>query len=230
MQQYFYHDILKVGDIIPLDKEILYHLKKVLRKDENYIFRLVDKNEDVFYCKLIDDNANILEKLNENNELDVDITVILSLIKNDKFELCIQKLTELGVNRIIPFNANRSIIKIKKDNKISRYQKIIKEASEQSHRNRIPIIENDIDLKDIKNYMSDLNIIAYEKEDSSHTKINYSNYKSITIMIGPEGGFELNEIKLLNELGFINISLGKRILRAETAAIFLTSLIIGEYQ
>lgn len=230
MQQYFYHDILKAGDIIPLDKEILYHLKKVLRKDENYIFRLVDKNEDVFHCKLIDDNANILEKLNENNELDVDITVILSLIKNDKFELCLQKLTELGVNRIIPFNANRSIIKIKNDNKISRYQKIIKEASEQSHRNRIPIIENYIDLKDIKNYMSDLNIIAYEKEDSSNTKINYSNYKSITIMIGPEGGFELNEIELLNELGFINISLGKRILRAETAAIFLTSLIVGEYQ
>ena len=84
-------------------------------------------------------------------------------------------------------------------------------------------------MKDIKNYLSDLNVVAYEKEDSDNTKTDL-NKKSITIIIGPEGGFESEEINELNKLGFINISLGKRILRAETAAIYLTSLIVGENQ
>lgn len=229
MQQYFYDKKLNVEDIISLDEEIIFHLKKVLRKDEDYIFRIVDNRGIVFLCNLVDNKGHIIEELDDNNELDVDITVILSLIKNDKFELCIQKLTELGVNKIIPYQAKRSIIKGKLDNKLIRYQKIIKEAAEQSLRNKIPFIRNTITIKDIKNYLSELNIVAYEKEDSENNKIDL-NKKSITIIIGPEGGFELEEINELNKLGFINLSLGKRILRAETAAIYLTSLIVGENQ
>lgn len=232
MQQYFYPESLNINETISLNDDILYHLKKVLRKDDNYIFRLVDKNHKIFLCHLKDnDKALIVEELNENNELDVEITVILSLIKNDKFELCLQKLVELGVCRIVPYLAQRSIIKGENSkNKMSRYTKIITEAAEQSHRNIIPEITNNINLNEIKNYLGDLNLLAYEKEDSKNTNIDFNNAKKITIIIGPEGGFTNEEIEYFNTLGFNSISLGKRILRAETAAIYLTSLIVGKYQ
>ena len=228
MQQYFLDQKLNINDIVSLRDDILYHLVKVLR-NTNTEFRLVDNTQTVYLAKLINNQALIVDRLNENNELDVDITVILSLFKSDKFELTLQKLTELGVKRIIPYNAKRSIVKEnKKDRKLERYKKIVTEASEQSHRNIIPEILPAINLKDIVNYKSELNFIAYEKENSN--LLNSIKGKSITIVIGPEGGFEEDEYKAIVDMGFESISLGKRILRAETAAIFLTSIIVGDNQ
>lgn len=228
MQQYFLDQKLNINDIVSLRDDILYHLVKVLR-NTNTEFRLVDNTKTVYLAKLINNQALIVDRLNENNELDVDITVILSLFKSDKFELTLQKLTELGVKRIIPYNAKRSIVKEnKKDRKLERYKKILTEASEQSHRNIIPEILPAINLKDIVNYKSELNFIAYEKENSN--LLNNIKGKSITIVIGPEGGFEEDEYKAIVDMGFESISLGKRILRAETAAIFLTSIIVGDNQ
>lgn len=228
MQQYFVENELKTNDVIELEDDIIYHLTKVLRST-NKTFRLVDKNHNVFIANLLDNSkAKIVSKLDENNELDCDITVILALIKSDKFELTIQKLTELGVKRIIPYNAKRSMVKeTKTDKKLLRYKKILMEASEQSHRNVIPEILPAIDLKDIVKYKSDLNIIAYEKDDDVSKSFKA---KSITIIIGPEGGFEENEYQEIVKMGFKSVSLGKRILRAETAALYLTSIIVGDNQ
>lgn len=224
MQQYFIDTTLKENTTVKLRDDILYHLTKVLRST-NKTFRLVDYNSDVFLAELSDNKAHIIKKINENNELDTDITVIMSLIKQDKFELTLQKLTELGVKRIIPYNAKRSIVKeTKTDKKLERYKKILTEASEQSHRNIVPEILPAIDLKDIEKYKSDLNIVAYEKETNC---LGSLKAKSITIIIGPEGGFEEDELNKIISLGFNSLSLGKRILRAETAAIYLTSLIVG---
>ena len=224
MQQYFIDYVLEVGTSIKLRDDILYHLTKVLRST-NKSFRLVDTNSNIFLAELSGNCASIIKQINENNELDTDITVIMSLIKQDKFELTLQKLTELGVNRIIPYNAKRSIVKeTKTEKKLERYKKILTEASEQSHRNKIPEILPAIDLNDIKKYKSELNIIAYEKDDNIIT--SYKS-KSITIIIGPEGGFDEDELNRIISFGFNSVSLGKRILRAETAAIYLTSLIVG---
>ena len=228
MQQYFVDTKLNVNDDVTLRSDIIYHLTKVLRST-NKTFRLVDINGDVFLCNLVDDKGKVIDKLKENNELVINITAIVSLIKQDKFELILQKLTELGVNKIVPFNAKRSVVKeTKGDKKLIRYKKILEEAAEQSHRNRIPQITNAIDIKDVKDYMSDINLIAYEKEDSG-VKSNLMG-KSITFVIGPEGGFDEDEFNKFKEFGFTSISLGKRILRAETAAIYLTSIIVGENQ
>lgn len=228
MQQYFIEDELKENDVINLRDDILYHLTKVLRQT-NTIFRLVDKNSNIYECELINKQAKVIKKLNEFNELDVDITCIISLIKQDKFELTLQKLTELGVKRIVPYNAKRSIVKeTKADKKHERYLKIVTEASEQSHRNNIPEITNAISFNEIKNYMSDINLIAYEKENSDVKESLKA--KSITIVIGPEGGFEIEEVENFKKLGFKSISLGKSILRAETAAMYLTSIIKYENQ
>ena len=228
MQQYFVDYKVKENDVIELDDDVIYHLKKVLRKDSFYNFRIVDNNSDVFLASLKDNNQCLIkEKINENNELDCDITCILSLIKMDKFELTIQKLVELGVKTIVPYEANRSVVKIKDNKKLDRLRKIIKEAAEQSHRNIIPKLENVATIKDLNKYMSQDNYICYESEDNI---ADIKGSKSITYIIGPEGGFEDKEYKKICELGFESISLGKRILRAETAAIYMTSVIVSKCQ
>lgn len=229
MQQYFSTLDFKENDIVPLDKESLYHLKKVLRKDTSYTFRLVNVNHEIFIGHLTENDFFYAEKkLEEDNELDVDITCILALIKSDKFELCIQKLVELGVKRIIPYNATRSVVKIKKDSKLDRYKKIILEACEQSHRNIIPEIIEPCNINDLENYKSEVNYICYEDENCLNSSIETG--KSITYVIGPEGGFDDREYEKIKSFGYKPISLGKRILRAETAAIYATSVIVSKCQ
>ena len=228
MQQYFVSETLSTGDEINLDKDILYHLVKVLRKDSSYTFRIVDQNGSIFHASLSGkDTCLIKEKLDEDNELSCDITCILSLIKSDKLELCIQKLVELGVKRIVLYDARRSVMKIKDEKKLQRLSKIALEAAEQSHRNIVPQVLMPISIKQMKDYMSEKNYICYESERNI-TDIPSSS--SITYIIGPEGGFEDKEYEQICALGFESISLGKRILRAETAALYMTSVIVSKCQ
>ena len=228
MQQYFTDKRLQLNDTVRLDDEVLYHLIKVLRKDDTYTFRLCDSEGNIFHCHLINNHeAVVTEKLDEDNELDCEITCILSLFKNDKFELCLQKLTELGVKRFVPYQAVRSVVKAKDDKKVLRMKKIVKEAAEQSHRNMIPEVTEVIDLKHLDRYLSENNYICYE---SSRNIVDIQPGSSLTYIIGPEGGFEDREYEKILELGFEPISLGKRILRAETAAIYMTSIIVGKCQ
>jgi len=228
MQQYFVDEELHSGQQITLDDDVIYHLVKVLRKDSSYTFRICDDSGKIFHAHLIDKNSCIIEDLTgENNELESDITCILSLIKNDKFELCIQKLVELGVKRIVPYEAVRSVVKIKDNKKLERLRKIAREAAEQSHRNLIPEITEPAGLKDLEKYKSEANYICYESE-TNIADIGPSS--SITYIIGPEGGFEDREYENICRMGFESVSLGKRILRAETAAIYMTSIIAGKCQ
>lgn len=228
MQQFFINEKIDIDTYISLSSEVTFQLKKVLRVNDGYEFRLVDCVGIPYLCEYKDGKAYVKSKIDENNELDVDITVILSLIKNDKFDFALQKLTELGVTRIVPYKAKRSVVKEGKGtNKLDRFRKIVTEASEQSHRNRIPEICDYASFKDLPKYLSDINILAYEKETNI---INDFKSKSITILIGPEGGFETDEVENFISMGFNSISLGKRILRAETAAIYLTSIIVGANQ
>lgn len=228
MQQYFVDINVKTGDIVALNDDILYHLIKVLRKDNTYKFRIADALGNIYYANLINNRECLIkESTNENNELNCDITCVLSLIKNDKFELTLQKLVELGVKRIVPYKSRRSVVKVKDNRKIERLNKIVREAAEQSHRNIIPEICEFADLNDLEKYKSELNYICYESDNNI---ANISSSKSITYVIGPEGGFEDSEYKKICDMGYESISLGKRILRAETAAIYMTSIIVGKNQ
>jgi len=228
MQQYFVSETLSTGDEINLDKDILYHLLKVLRKDSSYTFRIVDQSGSIFHASLSGkDTCLIKEKLDEDNELSCDITCILSLIKSDKLELCIQKLVELGVKRIVLYDARRSVMKIKDEKKLQRLSKIALEAAEQSHRNIVPQVLMPIGIKQMKDYMSEKNYICYESERNI---ADIPSSSSITYIIGPEGGFEDKEYEQICALGFESISLGKRILRAETAALYMTSVIVSKCQ
>lgn len=228
MQQYFVNYKVNTNDLITLSDDVLHHLKTVLRKDSSYTFRIADNNGDIYYASLYDNKSCLIkEKLNEDNELDRDITCIIALIKNDKFELTIQKLVELGVKRIVPYQSARSVMKIKDNKKLERFKKIIIEAAEQSHRNFVPELTEIAKIKDLEKYKSEDNYICYESENSV-TDIKPT--KSVTYIIGPEGGFEDSEYKTICDKGFKSISLGKRILRAETAAMYVTSVIVSKNQ
>lgn len=226
MQQYFTDKTLAINDLVFLDEEILYHLEKVLRKGDDSRFRLVDGKKQVFLCSLKNRQALVLEKLEENRESKINVTAIVSLIKNDHFELCLQKLTELGVSRIVPYEAERSVVKGLKEAKLKRFQKIVQEASEQCLRTKIPEVTSLAKLKDLSRYLSQINLLPYEKEDPNN-RINWQDCKDLTYIIGPEGGFTLKEVEILKEMGFVSVSLGPRILRAETAAIYMAVISSG---
>ena len=228
MQQYFINQKIKENDIINLEDNVIYHLKKVLRKDSSYTFRVCENQENIYLCHLLDDNSVSVDKyIDENNELDVRITAVISLIKFDKLELILQKLVELGIYKIVLYQARRSVVKLENDKKFIRLNRIILEACEQSHRNIIPELVYVNNISDLKPYLSKDNYICYENENNI-VDININD--DITYIIGPEGGFEDNEYQDLLSLGFNPISLGKRILRAETAAIYMSSIIVSKCQ
>ena len=180
MQQYFSDIDFKENDEVLLDADTLYHLKKVLRKDENYTFRLVNKNHEIYKGHLTSNNTFLaIEKLNENNELDVDITCVLALIKSDKFELCIQKLVELGVKRIVPYNAYRSVMKIKKD---SKYNKL--KLSELIEKPKWTIVDAYAEKTLIINYVPTGTVTAPSINLTSTTKTFISSVSGITLTKG----------------------------------------------
>ena len=232
MQEYFATD--KKNNEFVLSSQDLFHIEKVLRmKQGDHI--IVTYDEEKYDCIVSFSSGiriNIVRKLDINNELTVDVTLIYGLPKKDKFEMVIQKSCELGVSSIVPFMAKRSVVILDEkntDKKLQRWEMIAKEACEQSKRNTKVKILNPINLKDIKMYMSELNLVAYEDLSCLGNKLLFSllekKPKSITIIVGPEGGFDKEEISYLNEIGFISVSLGKRILRSETAPLYLLSVI-----
>ena len=157
------------------------------------------------------------------------MTIAVSLVYEQKFDLILQKLTELGVSRIIPVKTERSIVKIddsKITKKYQRWQTICKEASEQSHRTNIPKAERIMTLQELTKEVADTKLICSLGESTKplHTYLN-ENIKSLLFVIGPEGGFSEKEEKLLVENSFERTTLGKRVLRVETAAMYVASII-----
>lgn len=177
--------------------------------------------------------AEILEKNYKNTELPVKLYLFQGLPKSDKMELIIQKAVELGVHSVIPVEMHRCVVKLddkKKRNKVSRWQSISESAAKQSKRNTIPEIQDVLTYNQALDYAQklDLVLVPYENEEGMKaTKDALSLIKSgmsVGIFIGPEGGFEEQEIEKAVSLGAKSISLGQRILRTETAAITALSM------
>ena len=232
MQRYFVKKVEK-GKFILSDQDI-YHIKKVMRFNENDKIEVV-ANEIVYLCN-IDSlepfGISIIKQYQEDRNLNINLTIGISLVQEQKFDLIIQKLTELGVTDIIPLKTERSKVKIEEkkiEKKYQRWNMICKEASEQSNRTSVPIIEPITSLAKINTTKFDLKLICSTSNKSKSIKeiINKQNNdaKNILFIIGPEGGFSENEENKLINNEFIPISLGKRILRVETAAIYVASII-----
>ena len=230
MQRYFVQD--KKEDYLYLTREDLHHIKNVMRNQIGDIIECVYK-EEVYHCRIeaLDDvKVKILSKEEENHELNVNITIAIALVKEQKMDIILQKLTELGVNRIIPLKMERSIVKLdnsKSTKKQERWQSICKEASEQSKRNKVPIVEKVMSIDELNKEEYDKMFVC-----STNESTNLLNYylqdniieKNLLFVIGPEGGITEKEEQKLKKIGMIPISLGNRIMRVETAAIYIASV------
>lgn len=208
------------------------HIRNVLRMKEGDTF-LVSENGISNLCEIISIEGEtavveIIEEDYQSTELPVKIYLFQGLPKSDKMELIIQKTVELGVHAIIPTEMSRCVVKLeekKKKSKTDRWQAISESAAKQSKRNVIPEVMNVMPYKEALSEANklDLILVPYESEDGMESTKNalseIKNGISVGIFIGPEGGFDEKEIELAKEKGAKIISLGKRILRTETAAI-----------
>lgn len=197
---------------------------------QNYIAKITEINKEDVECKIV-------EKIASNTEATVHITIFQGLPKADKMELIIQKCTELGVKEITPVQMKRCVTKLDEKSsskKIERWQKIAEVAAKQSGRDAICKINNVINIKNICNICQnyDIVLVPYENEENISLKDVIKdlpqNIKKIGIVIGPEGGFEEQEIEILRQSNCKIVTLGERILRTETVAIAVSSVILYE--
>ena len=234
MQRYFVKE--KNNNKFVLTDSDIHHIKKVMRCKNNDQIEVVYDNV-VYLCNIDDIDSltlSIIKNYKEDRELTIDLTIAVALVQEQKFDLILQKLTELGVTSIVPLKTERSIVKIdssKAEKKKIRWETICKEASEQSHRTSIPTIHNIMTMKELLNNKKQLNLIC-SLNDKTEPLENYltNNIQNILFVIGPEGGFSPKEENYLMENGFESTTLGKRILRVETAAIYVASIINYVYK
>lgn len=233
MQRYFVKDFDKeYSNTFTLSEDDSYHIIKVMRYKINDLIEVVSK-DNMYICKITELGKNVKCEVNEKVLSKVtnipNVTIAQSLVKEQKMDYILQKSTELGVNKIIPIKTIRSIVKIENDNKkVDRWQKIVKEASEQSKRLDIPTIEKPININELAALQYDYKILCSVNETSINIKKALQNVKysdTILIVIGPEGGFDKKEEQVLIDSGFVSTSLGTRVLRTETASLFVLSVI-----
>lgn len=218
-------DIGYIKNVLRLKKE-----DKIIVLDgsnKEYLTKIQSISRDKINCKIL--NENIVE-----DKINIDITLAQAIPKHKKMDLIVEKATELGVARIIPVVTERTIANIS-SNKIERLKRIAKESAEQCGRYKIPLINHisDLDtvLKEIKNY--DLAIMPWELEREVSIKDilknNIAGKNKIIVIIGPEGGFSLTEINKARDNNIMVVSLGKLILRVETACLSTLSIINYEF-
>ena len=237
---------IKDNNEVVIIGEDVKHISNVLRmkpEDEvqvcnaetsiNYLISLEKFEKDKIYGK-------ILKEIKSEAESSVNINIFQGVPKSDKMELIIQKSTELGVKEITPVDMIRCVSKVsQKDEKkkLERWQKISEVAAKQSGRDIIPVINKINTIEDICKKINeyDIIIVPYEKAENTDFKDAIGKVKksnkmdvSIGIVIGPEGGFEESEIEKLKSSGAVIVTLGKRILRTETVALAMVSVIMYE--
>lgn len=235
MQRYFSNK--KNDNKFILSNDDLYHIKTVMRMNDGAKIEVVYEQE-VYICSLknvINDIEIIIdEKIDNKLNNTKEIILAVPLVKEQKMDLILQKSTELGVNKIIPFIAERSVVKLKDGKekcKVERWQKICKEASEQSKRVDIPVVTDVKCLSDLVNFDGD-KIICSTKKSVNSIKMflqNHNEYDKLLIVIGPEGGLSEKEENYLVKNNFVQVSLGNRIMRVETVPLFLLSVINYEF-
>lgn len=227
MQHYFG---IKKNNKMLLSSDDIYHIKTVMRmKDKDNV--VITENKISYLCEIenikSDIEFSIIKQLDENKEVIPKTRLIIPLLKEQKMDYILQKSTELGVDEIIIYEAKRSVVKEKNiDKKINRWTKILKEASEQSFRSYIPTINGVFKINELN--LDGIKILASTKEVKKNIKKvlkTVSTCDTINIVVGPEGGLDDTEEKVLNEMGYISVTFGTRILRVETVPLFILSII-----
>lgn len=241
MHRFFVDTSCIDNDTITITGDDVQHISRVLRLKCDDLLEICDTCGTDYLCKIASVTkdtviSDIIKKIPTCTESNLNITLYQGIPKGDKLEYIIQKSVELGVNRIAPVAMKRTVVKLKNASlKTERQQKIALEAAKQSKRGIIPKISCPVSfedmLKEIKNSADALNILAYENEMQNNIKdilTNNREIKNINIIIGPEGGFDDDEINAAKEADINIITLGPRILRCETAPIAVISAVMYE--
>lgn len=233
---------------IQITGEDVNHIKNVLRKTIGDTLEVCNKDNSKNYLaeiSLIDKDLIecIIKQVIENDtESNVFINVFQGIPKSDKMELIIQKSVELGASRITPVAMKRCVVKLApkdESKKIIRWQKIAEVASKQCGRNIVPEVGSITNINDICNAICDYDVVlvAYENEKVNKLKCELEKLKNnpnknikISIVIGPEGGLEPDDVEMLKSKGAKVITLGNRILRTETVALNMISIINYELE
>ena len=235
MQRYFISKEEFLENIIRGDD--VFHIFKVMRNkpgdlievcfnEEGYVAKISELSNE--YVKF-----DIVKELPKKSSNKPKITLIQGLAKGDKNDDIIKHGTELGVDNVILISMKRSIVKITKDkvdNKLIRFNKIAKEAAEQSHRFSVPQVDLIGNFSELNENLYDVKLLLDEEEAKKEdglliSKIDMLNAKSIAFVIGPEGGIDDGERELLIIKGFIPVSLGDNILRTETASLAFLAML-----
>lgn len=234
MQRYFAENLKDETFFISPDDK--HHILKVMRLKEGDEIICVYQGKSALcsIAEITDDvlSAEVVKWEEDSVELPIHVAIASGLPKGDKLELVIQKGTELGASRFIPFTASRSIVKWdekKAAKKVERWNKIAKEAAEQSHRQQLPEVTPPHSIKTLieESKKFDYKVIAFEEDakvgESSvlqTTLAAIQKGQSLLFVFGPEGGLTLDEVSELKEHGFLSCGLGPRILRTETAPLY----------
>ncbi|WMM23509.1 RsmE family RNA methyltransferase [Tissierella sp. MB52-C2] len=227
-------------DVIEIIGTDVKHIKDVLRMKTDEKIE-IGSNGITYTCEIssMDKNkiiAKIIDKREGTNESDINITLYQGLAKGNKMDLIIQKCTEIGIKEFYPLASHRSVMKIKdikkEQSKVERWNVIADEAAKQSKRDILPKVRNILSFDEMIDMLKDKEniIVPYEDEKQETIKIGLKDVKGndIHLVIGPEGGFEPDEIEKLNEIGAKIVTLGPRILRTETAGIVSATIILYE--
>lgn len=226
---------------VTLEGENANHIGNVLRAKTGDIITVCDGEGRDYECEIREITkktvtAKITDIFTNDNEPDIKITLYQGLPKADKMELVIQKCIEIGVDRIVPVKTEHTVVKLegKEDKKLARWNKIAESAAKQCGRGKIPVVDKVLNFKEAVDEGCNLEgaVIPYEKEKENSIKSFAKEFKgkSIGIFIGPEGGFSNEEIEYAVKKGVKPVTLGKRILRTETAGLAASVILLYELE
>lgn len=217
--------------------EDVKHITSVLRMKKGDPAVLCDGRQNDFLAELAETESGcctfkVLEKSVNEAEPGIRLRLFQAMPKGDKMEFIVQKAVECGAAEIVPIFTKRCVSRPDEKQlakKLPRYQKIALEAAKQCGRGIIPTVRNAVNISELKNFISEENtgILFYECSDTPLSSAVSEFRKNVDIVIGSEGGFEPSEVEALEKLGFVTASLGKRILRCETAPIAAISILMN---
>jgi len=238
MHRFFFSPEGIPGDTVVItEKQTLHHIRDVLRLKAKEKAVLVDGAGTEYLAELSEAGAekavfSVIRKQAANKEKAVLVTVACAIPKKSKIDDVIDKLTQIGIDRIIPLVSERVIVKLDKktaDNRLARWQKIAQAASQQSQRSTVPAIDPLIDIKQLiaKSEGFDLKLIPHLAGGRRPLKsvLKGVRPKSVLVLIGPEGDFTPAEVDQALRAGFIPVSFGDFVLRVETAAVYIASIL-----
>lgn len=235
MRRFFIEKEKVQGDKTTLTGQDARHLKDVLRLNVGDAVFLIDGQGLEYHSDILEIQSDhvvlhIRSVTERSRESPVHITVAQAFLKDKKMDVLLRQLTELGINRFLPFYAARSVAKPDQSrlkNRMTRWEKIVRESIKQCERTRLPEICDTVSFPTMLDQAvsSDLNIMFWENSTALLADHSKKKPAHVFIVLGPEGGFTDGEVQAAKEKGFITASLGPRILKAETASLAALTLV-----